>query len=570
MKNYKARVLHLVMFTFVAIMMVAVLNYANRSRNASKIFSLNEGWTIEYNDEVYENVDLYNFRFPVTDKGDWIVLTNTLPENLPDDVTMRIHMIFTVTKIYVGDDLIFDYGLEDYEEGNLLGYGTRFVSLKDESAGKIVKITMFVTEDNAFSTITPPYVYYEHEAFEVFYGNLLLPLAVAITLSVVGICITIVTFCLYFKSYSMEKLFCIGVFSICIGCWSICNYNLDYLFTSSLRVKTYLEYLSLYLVLFPLLLYFREDVEARGKRWESFTYYLLLAIEIQLFVISTVCQFCNIVHFPVFVRVFQIFMGLVGVFLAILIVQDMRDERTHKILVIGFAVMLAFAVRDLIAFNFTKYSQSAGTESEYKSYVAAGALLFVVAMLVDFINEMRKQMYRNAETQLLEKIAYVDVLTGLYTRRKCEDVFEKIDGRGYEFAMVQFDLNNLKNTNDLYGHEAGDALILRFANILRSVFNEGETLGRMGGDEFIVMVTDAYDYNMKAKLEALEASIERDNEANKESGVKVSTSYGYCLSSEFNEATARDVYKEADRRMYKHKEEYYKAKGLGKRKYDQS
>ncbi len=570
MKNKKARVLHLVMFIFVAVMMVAALSYANRSRSANRIFSIDEGWTIKYNDEVYENADLNNFRFPITDKGDWIVLTNTLPENLPDDVTMRIHMIFTVTKIYVGDDLIFDYGLEDYEEGDLLGYGTRFVSLKDGSAGKPIKITMFVTEDNAFSTITPPDIYYEREAFEVFYGNLLLPLAVAITLTVVGICITIVTFCLYFKSYSMEKLFCIGVFSICIGCWSICSYNLDYLFTSSLKVKTYLEYLSLYLVLFPLLLYFREDVEARGKRWESFTYYLLLSIEIQLFVISAICQFGNIVHFPVFVRVFQIFMGLVGVFIVILIFQDMRDERTHKILVIGFAVMLAFAARDLIAFNFTKYSKSAGTESECKSYVAAGALLFVVAMLVDFINEIRKQMYRNAETQLLEKIAYVDVLTGLYTRRKCEEVFEKIDGRGYEFAIVQFDLNNLKNTNDLYGHEAGDDLILRFADILRNVFNEGETLGRMGGDEFIVIVTDAYDYNMKAKLERLEASIERDNEAHKESGVEVSTSYGYCLSSEFSEATARDVYKEADRRMYKQKEEYYKAKGLGRRKYDRS
>ena len=48
-------------------------------------------------------------------------------------------------------------------------------------------------------------------------------------------------------------------------------------------------------------------------------------------------------------------------------------------------------------------------------------LFFIVTMLADFINEARKSFYVNAENEILNRIAYVDVLTGLSTRRKCEE-----------------------------------------------------------------------------------------------------------------------------------------------------
>ena len=108
-------------------------------------------------------------------------------------------------------------------------------------------------------------------------------------------------------------------------------------------------------------------------------------------------------------------------------------------------------------------------------------------------------------------------------------------------------------------------MIVRFANMLRKTFNSGETLGRMGGDEFIVIVTDAYGYNAEEKTTALKTYIDEDNEGN---DIKVSTSYGYCASTELKAPTALAVYKEADKRMYKNKEEYYKKTGKNRRRND--
>lgn len=566
MKAIITKVLHFMLFAFVLVMFIAAYGSTRQNHSAGNSIKMQTGWTVKYNDSIFEDVDFSTLKFSVTNNGDWLVLSSTLPDKLPKHSTMCLNMVFSVTTVYIDGEKCYEYGMEEYNEKGLLGYGNTFFAIPDNCEGKPIKITMSVTENNAFSSIVAPIIYETENVYGSYYSDKIFPLVVGITLVVAGMCISIVTFCLFFKSYSMEKLFCVGVFAVCIGMWSICNYNLNYLFAASLNLKVYFEYLSLYLVLFPLLLYFREDVEERAVRWESFAYYMFLIVEIQLFVISIICQATNTIHFPSFLRWFQVYMVLVAVFVVHLITVDFVNGKSHKILTIGFAILVAIGARDIIAFNVSKYLTGSGIENEYKSYIAAGALILVVTMLVDFINEMRKRMYKTAETEFLEKIAYVDVLTDLYTRRKCEEIFELIDSRSYEYAIIQFDLNNLKSTNDDFGHEAGDELIKRFADILRKTFDSGETLGRMGGDEFVVMVTDAYNYDVDSKIKYLNELIEADNELHED--VKVSVSCGYARSKEFEEPHSHEVYMEADRRMYKEKEAYYQKRGYKRRRYD--
>lgn len=565
MKFLKTRVPHIILFLFAAAMLIITYLSMDKRENTDSFIKLSTGWTVKVNNDIYENVDLDEFRFPVTNKGDWIVVAGVLPEDFPGNQTMRIHMIHSYTRVYIDGEELFSYGKEEYEAGKMLGYGTRFLSIPENSQGKTLMITMFVTEDKAFSSIAPPEFYDEAADLSTFYEQRNIPMLVSITLIVVGFCISLVTFLLYFKAYSMDRLFCIGIFSLCIGLWSLCSYCLDSLVTSSLTVKVYMEYLSLYLAPFPILLYFREDVEARKKRWESFTFYALIIIEIQMFLLTVICQLTNTVHMSEFSGLFRAFMGVCAVFVLFLVIQDMRSERSHKLLVAGFVLLLVVAVRDLVAFGLSQYGVTKGAEGEYKSFISVGALVFVVAMLVDFIHEMRLRLFRTAETQFLEKIAYEDVLTGLSTRRKCEEIFDSIDSNGYDYLIIQFDLNNLKNTNDDYGHEAGDDLIVRFSKILKETFCDGEILGRMGGDEFIVIVTDAYGYKAEEKIAHMNELMEKDNE---DKEIKVSASNGYCSSSEVKFPTARAVYKEADKRMYKDKEDYYKRTGKGRRRND--
>ena len=95
----------------------------------------------------------------------------------------------------------------------------------------------------------------------------------------------------------------------------------------------------------------------------------------------------------------------------------------------------------------------------------------------------------NYETKLkaVEELALRDSLTGLANRRNAE---ERIQGRicyQQAFCVMMIDLNRFKQTNDTYGHSAGDSLLKQFAHELRSNLRSSDVAARWGGDEFIVI-----------------------------------------------------------------------------------
>ena len=108
---------------------------------------------------------------------------------------------------------------------------------------------------------------------------------------------------------------------------------------------------------------------------------------------------------------------------------------------------------------------------------------------------------RTAELQdsqrQLERFAYFDVLTGLPNRRMFNNEFGKLLGqarrRGGNFALMLIDLDAFKHTNDTYGHDAGDALLIEVGNRLKLAVRESDSVARLGGDEFAILLADDYD-----------------------------------------------------------------------------
>ena len=92
--------------------------------------------------------------------------------------------------------------------------------------------------------------------------------------------------------------------------------------------------------------------------------------------------------------------------------------------------------------------------------------------------------HREAETN-----AVMDSLTGLTNRRGFENAVDQLASR-HPFAILALDVDNLKSINDGYGHAAGDALLVAIAGVLASVVRKGETLARIGGDEFVLIISD--------------------------------------------------------------------------------
>src|SRR5580693_4687904 len=99
----------------------------------------------------------------------------------------------------------------------------------------------------------------------------------------------------------------------------------------------------------------------------------------------------------------------------------------------------------------------------------------------------------DAKNRLLEALAHTDSMTDLPNRRAIEDwAGRQLRGaarHGFPMWVVQADLDSFKEINDSHGHDAGDAVLKRFSEVLKGNTRASDICGRMGGDEFLLVIT---------------------------------------------------------------------------------
>lgn len=133
--------------------------------------------------------------------------------------------------------------------------------------------------------------------------------------------------------------------------------------------------------------------------------------------------------------------------------------------------------------------------------------------------------------QLIEKmhetqqLADNDTLTGLFNRRRFTLELNALISRNEPFTLVSADLNHFKLVNDSLGHAAGDNLLIDFSRILSAIFQDKGIVGRMGGDEFSIIIHDA-DKTRVAELLTQVSEQTKGLFQDNSLGIHVSTSIG--------------------------------------------
>jgi diguanylate cyclase (GGDEF)-like protein len=137
---------------------------------------------------------------------------------------------------------------------------------------------------------------------------------------------------------------------------------------------------------------------------------------------------------------------------------------------------------------------------------------------------------REAKNVLLKELALTDSLTGLVNRRAVEEwATRQLNGAlryGFTFHVVLADLDHFKAVNDTHGHEAGDTVLKKFSEILKSNSRRSDICGRVGGEEFLFVLTHTTQANAKIVIERIRQQLEAIRFDFEGSTLRVTASFG--------------------------------------------
>jgi diguanylate cyclase (GGDEF)-like protein len=155
----------------------------------------------------------------------------------------------------------------------------------------------------------------------------------------------------------------------------------------------------------------------------------------------------------------------------------------------------------------------------------------------------------------LERLADEDALTPVANRRAFVRQLTRMIAFTHRYgvpaSVVYFDVNNMKHINDAHGHPAGDAALRHIATVLRDNIRSSDVVGRLGGDEFGVILAQTDEEQAHAKAAALAEAISQRPLRWGESAIAVSAAYGvYAFSGSDDPQHAIEA---ADKAMYQQK-----------------
>ena len=170
-----------------------------------------------------------------------------------------------------------------------------------------------------------------------------------------------------------------------------------------------------------------------------------------------------------------------------------------------------------------------------------GDVLGVVMVFRDVSRDKRLQ------DQILF-LSYNDALTGLYNRRFLEEEMKRLEAeKYYPLSVIMGDVNGLKLANDVFGHEQGDLLLRKIAQILKENCRDTDVIGRWGGDEFLIFLP-------RTKLETarqIMKTIRKNCVENSKGIFQISLGMGCAVKKQREKLES--VIQEAEERMYHQK-----------------
>lgn len=524
------------------------------------VIDLSNNWQISLNGNVFNSDNPSKTKIGVIDEGDVVELTTTLPSiSGYADPCLSFYAIHSLIEVSIDNEVIYTFGQKDYEAGRTVPKVHTAIPLKKEYSGKLLKISLTGAKASAFSGLSSVFI---GERKDTFVGGVIvrrLSILSGLFLISLGFLLIILSPYLLFYHNNDTRLVFSGFISLLLGFYIMSYYGLIDILIGNASLNTICEYVSLYNLPTCILGYLMSVFSGKKKK----LFLSMFITNLILFFIIVILHITQTVRFTDFTMPLHT-LAAVESFVSISLIaknlisrkasSDKKFILSDSIFLLGLSIFIIACLIDIVIYNYNKYFSAAGEANSDITITTIGALIFVSCLLISYLYyNIYSNNFETIQSHIVN-LAYTDALTGLANRARCEQVMAILSEDRGTYTIVSLDLNKLKQVNDTLGHHEGDRLIVGFATILSECFWDANLIGRMGGDEFIVVMTDEHALNCTKRIHELYNIISEWN--SKEQAFQYSTSYGYAYSYEVPNGLASEVYMLADSRMYEMKKEH--------------
>lgn len=552
MKNSRKKILFGTLLVFAVAVLLALYFGVRNNGVSSSVVHLDTGWSLTFDGKTSKIQALSDFRIPrKLELGDTLVFEQILSDTLCPHPVLRFKTYHSIVEVVAAEERVYSFG-QDYHGSGFVGSGFHYAFLNKKALGQKFVVKIIPTERDAFTVMPDFDVLPENGALTDYNANHMLTTIVGVFLVLFGILAVLGTLVLAFFGVVHVHFMMIGLLSLLLGLWSLCYMMVLQLFSADFAFNTMIEYMTLYLAPIPLcafLLNMRQNSMGKNR---AMGLKILMSVDVVFFVVASLLHWLNIVHYIECLGVFHLYVLLGFIYLGSLTLGKKKKlDLSGKLLSWGVFIFAVIALLDLIRYNvFRSFLYSVTFLSE--TWIPLGILVFVMFLVASYLVNLHKIITDKAEKDVLAAMVYVDSLTGLFNRAKCQQIFDILDKVVADYAIVSIDMNGLKFVNDKYGHGMGDELLKAFAGVFKTAFAGVGTAIRMGGDEFLAIVRVEH-------LDDIAPALQRMEMLQKASAVELpiplEVAYGVARRSECDDGPvlAENVYRMADDRMYERK-----------------
>lgn len=421
-----------------------------------------------------------------------------------------------------------------------------FIELPADSVGKKLTLAITGSASSQKKICDSAYIGSHRAVIVYFLHRTIYTCFISVYLILLGILLILANIMLYAKrkekAYQSTQLTYLGLFMISSGIWMLQDSQFLMLFTDNfwkLGLFSSIAFclMPVFFVLFiqkMLLDFGGENAESNYLKYLTLPHFLTMCLYLALYAVGSPAKEYTLPLEHIFVVVT---LGMC-LFECRRNIRNTGNQNIRKI-IYGFMLFALLCVLAFICYYFI-------SDIPYAAIYSLAFLAFSVILANVSIHRMVNIIQSATERETYERLAYVDMLTGIGNRtaytKACNDMQEPP-------ICIMLDINGLKFVNDSRGHQEGDALIIAAANSIEAAFSSKGSCFRVGGDEFVVLLDKKYQDEVTDMMQALQEAIAKENATR---DFPLSIACGYAVPKDAQDSYDR-IYREADEKMYAHK-----------------